>query len=249
MSTTTTESKQIELLVLGYCRKVLDQEVMNTYPLDILNEIIRTYLNIILFGWIKHNFGDDSENIKFEVEDNVEVSMNSESFVCRICPTNIILDAGTMKSVYWELKVHSYQGNNKVAVYIGFVSYPLSESIKEHQYDASMDTYKAWLGQNDSKNQFGAGLAHWNHSFYCYGGDKYPSYGEELFVSKKRYTFNDGVQIGLKFDFEKNNCQLFYNGEIVATVLDQIPSKLVPAISLWNEAVKIYCSKLQYEYN
>ena len=69
----------------------------------------------------------------------------------------------------------------------------------------------------------------WNNTnqFWCYGGKKYPSYGEKL-ITDKKFQFHDGVHIGLIFDFVNKNCDLFCDGEKVTTIFPDILAQKLP---------------------
>ena len=196
-----------ELLIFGYTRKILDENTMNVYPLDIFNVIKRIYLNIILFRWDKEHHGTD---IYFETkEDNTEILISRERSY-GICLSNIVLDESKTKSAYWECELHSFDGDNYICIYLGYVSYPITKSI---------NSYKTWLGQQDESKQFGVVMSSNWRTFWCYSGNKYPTCGQKLSSLNKKYEFKDGIRVGLNFDFVDKTCQLFYNGEKVVTVL------------------------------
>ena len=230
------ETDDKELLIFGYSRKILDESTMNVYPLDILNVIIHMYLNIILFGWDKEHHGDD---IYFETkDDNTEILLFAWKH-SRICLGDVVLDENTIKTAYWECELHSFNDDNKIDIYLGYVSHPITESI---------DNYNTWLGRHRKTKQFGICMSSDWKQFWCFGGNKYSTHGNMLYSSgNKEYEYKDGIHVGLKFDFVDKSCQLFYNGEKVNTILEDIPSKLIPAVCI-SRPSKVWCTKLEYQY-
>lgn len=218
-------------LVLGYCRKILDADTMDVYPMELFGEINRIYLSIILFAWDREHCHKD---LCIITEDNVSEILVLKSERDCICLTNVVLDENKMTSAYCELELNSWNDTGRIGTYIGFVTPPISKSVQR---------YDKWLGKGDQEGQFAVFINSIWSGFYCWG----KGILSQKVDSAKQYEFKDGLRIGLRFDFIDKHCELFYNGERVNVIFKDIPSKLILAVSLW-QAGKLSCTKLEYNY-
>eukprot|EP01084_Bolivina_argentea_P091067 163988_1 len=139
---------------------------------------------------------------------------------------NRVISGSHCKHYEIEIKWLNSFGTSNSSLFFGFYKAPLNE------------LHAQWMNQycgqqTKSMKQFGCFI----YSSYKYFG----LYGNGKSNHKVQYpqaSFKAGDKFKLKFNFKKRTAVMYYNGKKVGVVWNNIPKKIIPAVSLRNAEVK-----------
>ena len=153
-----------------------------------------------------------------------------------------VLSLDTCKIFTWELQIIERIEKEYTAFMFGVVQHPIDESIGAWTGDCFGGAVKT------KSKQFGV-FVHSHYNFFkSYGGSEscYNGHliGSELTQVSSDHEWKEGDIFRIVIDFEQKEMSLIYNDGDIATVFENIPNEIVPAICLY-APIELKCSKYE----
>lgn len=146
-----------------------------------------------------------------------------------------ILSLDICKYIEWELEISKITDiDDRVYIMFGFVQHPKEKSIKKWFHHFGQD-------EKTHSKQFGIYIASLYDNFKTYGG---PNRNHIDIGSNETDEWKEGDRFAMIVNFETKEIMLRYNDKDIGVIHKNIPSQLVPAISIYT-GVELKCTKYE----
>lgn len=226
------EPKQLQSLVSGYRRELEefchDKTLNQILPDDIITIIFAT-LFTLSFEWNRDEKAHGTDITIIDDRTIMHSPKENESEWCIFTASNILSATDKYKKFKWEITIKEIEEDNTPYMNgrIGFVIYPISESIPK--FNGNMNNLAEYHRDKQTsikifKNSTHLELYNNTNSF------------KTIKCESMCHTFGD--RYCLLFDFEKKIVTVYYNDEYVDIMHDKLPDKVVPAMSFYTNIGK-----------
>ena len=206
--------QKLELAIYGYCRS--NERGLSTVIPKEIKDVIHSFCKFY-FKW-NHDLCDSG--YLFFADHPLEIQYTKSSQWGFLVLQHAILSSKISDLFEWEIRIDQQKLYSYVFA-MGFVSYPLDESIKKWN-SYFTDDYAT------RDKQFGVYIYSKNKSinrFTDKGGTK-------SLDSDKNISMDIGSRFKMVFDFKKKICSIYHNDQFIGNI-PNIPERIIPAISCY----------------